>query len=212
MKSLCGYALILFLATIGYSDGIPVDRKTGKITVPFTAIKLTESQTEEIEALGTLTLSNIEWKDFRKIGINCPKRFNAVVPNTYQDCTCDLSPYVIQISKDSVAILHGEITGNAGRDLLFFLEYDQKWISLSVDHRGQFYFNGTLIPFDSLISTISNAKILHKSDTSKYNIDFKRGLFVNKPFGMTFDSPQLKSRINKLYETAKRKGLSIPTE
>jgi hypothetical protein len=189
------------------ADGIPVDKKTGKVRVPHTIISISENQIEEIEALGSLTLTNVQWKQLRKIGPNCPKRFENVLPITWNDCTCEMSPYVIQLSKDKIAVIHYEINGNAGLALKNFLEWSSEWVSLSVDHRGQFYFKGTLIPFESLISTIASSMI----KTSESQKDNDRFIFIHKPFGMSLKSPQLESRIKKLYETAKQTGLSIPT-
>jgi hypothetical protein len=190
-----------------FADGIPVDQKTGKISVPFTAIKISENQIEEIEALGTLTLTNVEWEQFRKEGKNCPKRFE-VVPINYRGCTCGMGNYVIQISKDSVAILRNSIIGNAGRDLSNFLQFQSDQVSLSVDHRGQFYFSGILIPFDSLISSITNTKIMK----NRIGADTNRVLFINKPFGMSTNSFQLRSRFDKINKAAKISGLTIFTE
>jgi hypothetical protein len=197
---------VVFTCTI-LADGIPIDRKTGRINEPYTAIKITESQVEEIETLGTLTLTNIQWKQLRAIGGNCPKRFQNVLPITWNDCTCDMSPYAIQLSRDSVAIIHSEIKGDLGLELQSFLMESSEYISLSVDHRGQFYYKGFLIPFDKLVNIIETATI-KKSNNS--NDD--RYLFIFRPLGMTIKSPQLERRINKLHEVAKKAGLAIPKQ
>ncbi len=207
MKLFQATVFIVILCSIAFSDGIPVDRKTGQINVDHTIIRISKDQTEEIEAIGTLTLTNVQWEQLRKIGPNCPKRFNNVLPITWNDCTCDMSPYVIQISKDSIAVIHFEINGDAGRELVYSLEESTEWISLSVDHRGQFYFKGILIPFESLLATISTTKIKIKSDGKA---EKQRFVYIHKPIGMTEKSPQLESRLKKLFETAKKSGLSIP--
>jgi hypothetical protein len=205
------YRIILLVVVLTYTtlaDGIPVDKKTKRIRVPHTIIRISENQVEEIEAIGTLTLTNVQWKQLRNIGPNCPKRFENVLPITWNDCTCDMSPYVIQISRDSIAVLHNDINGNAGIELRYFLEGSTGWVSLSVDHRGQFYFKGILIPFENLLTTISTSTI--KESDNKY--EKRRFIFIHKPLGMSEKSPQLESRLNKLFETAKQSGLSIPNQ
>jgi hypothetical protein len=186
------------------ADGIPVDKKTGRILAPYTVIKISDSQIEEIETLGTLTLTDEQWKHMRAIGKNCPKRFQNILPITWNDCTCDMSPYVIQMSRDSVAIIHSEIQGIVGAELQSFLVESSEDISLNVDHRGQFYFKGFLIPFDDLLRIIASSTI-NTSPQSNHN----RYLFIFHPLGMTSKSPQLKSRIKKLHETAIAAGLTI---
>lgn len=207
MKIFLATLLIIVMTLIVFADGIPVDRKTKRIRGDHTLLKISKNQIEEIEAIGTLTLTDLQWQQLRKIGPNCPKRFENVLPITWNDCTCDVSPYVIQISRDSIAVLHNQIHGDAGTKLKYFLEGSPDWISLSVDHRGQFYFKGILIPFENLLSTISTSRIM-ESD-SKF--EKRRFIFIHKPVGMSEKSPQLEGRLNKLFETARQAGLSVPT-
>jgi hypothetical protein len=208
MKTIHIILLQVIFTSILFSDGIPVDRKTKKIRVPHTIIQVSENQIEEIEALGTLTLTNVQWKQLRKIGPNCPKRFDNVLPITWNDCTCGIETYVIQITKNKIAVPHNQINGKAGIELKYYLESSTEMVSLSVDHRGQFYYKGTLIPFDSVISTISTSKIKYSQDEYEKH----RFLFVSKPLGMDIKSPQLATRLTKLYEIAKQAGLAIPNE
>ena len=72
------------------ADGIPVDRKTGKVQVPHTVISLTAEQIEETQTLGTFTLTPGQWPDIRKKSPQCPKRLSNVVPVTWNDCTCGM--------------------------------------------------------------------------------------------------------------------------
>jgi hypothetical protein len=200
------FAFVL-LSCVVLGDGIPVDRKTGQITVPHTFLKLTGEQIDELAILGTLTLTDPQWKQFRAIGSNCPKRFQIVLPITWEYCTCDMHPYAIQMSEDSVAIIHEEISGDAGTELATAIRETTDGIRLKVDRRGQYYYNGVLIPFDSLLKMLTGAEIAKTKDGKE-----KRYFSVEIPLGLSGKSPQLQSRLMRLYSEAKNAGFMIPAD
>jgi hypothetical protein len=196
--------VLAFLSNIALSDGIPVNKKTGGITVPHSVLKLSNDQIEEIETVGTLTLTESQWKQFRAIGANCPKRFLNILPITWDDCTCDMSPYAIQLSYDSIAIIHGQISCDVGVELKKFLMESTENIKLKVDRQGQFYYGGVLIPFDSLLKILSESEIAKFPDAKYY-----RYFSVEPPYGFSVKSPQLQSQVQKLFNEAKRVGLKV---
>ena len=59
-------ASLLTSASLVLADGIPVNRKTGKVEVPHTVVSLTEEQIEETQTLGTFTLTPEQWRDIRR--------------------------------------------------------------------------------------------------------------------------------------------------
>jgi hypothetical protein len=196
---------LTFFSNVVLSDGIPVDRKTGRITMPHSVLKLSEDQIEEIETIGTLTLTDSQWKKFRAIGSNCTKRFMNILPITWEDCTCDMSPYAIQLSYDSVAILHEEISGDIGVELKTSIMESYENISLRADRSGQFYHNGFLIPFDSLLKIVCTSEVAQPKEGKG-----SRFFSVELPFGFSEKSPQLESRLMKLYSEAKKAGFTVP--
>ena len=55
-------ASLIASATLVLADGIPLDRKTGEVTVPHTIVTLTAEQVEETQTLGTFTLTPEQWR------------------------------------------------------------------------------------------------------------------------------------------------------
>lgn len=192
VTSLCGVVL---------ADGIPVNRETRRVSVPHTVIKLSTSQSEEIETLGTLTLSPDQWRHLRTIGRSCPKRIQNILPVTWADCTCDLSPYGIQLSRGEVAITHSQISDVVPADLEVEIEQGSG-IWLRVDSRGQFYHNGVLVPFPHLVRLIaaSAGKIPQGSASQE------RYMGIELPVNLRRDSDVLKTRLDTLNQTAKSAG------
>jgi hypothetical protein len=208
MKSLTAcLSLVVLCAAAALGDGIPVDRGTRKVTVPHTVLSLTASQAEEVEILNTLTLTDEQWKQLRAVGPLCPKRFTTILPVDYDDCTCGVSCYVIQLSRTEVAVPHYEINGEAPGQLYEDLMHGSR-LGLRVDGRGQFYFEGVLIAFPRLIETLkkSNGKI------SNGNEVVQRPFYVQMPLGVHRNSAVTKSRLDTLYATAKAAGWYVHGE
>jgi hypothetical protein len=64
---------LAFFSNVALSDGITVDRKTGRITVHHSVLRLSGDQIEKVETISTLTLTDSQWKKIGAIGSNCPK-------------------------------------------------------------------------------------------------------------------------------------------
>lgn len=148
---------LLASAALAWAEGIPVDRKTGKIWCEHTVVSLTPEQIEETQTLGTFTLTAGQWKDLRAKRPGCPKRFDIVLPVTYDDCCCGVdAEYVIALSRDRIAVLMGgdtdPVSAEAIRDSLVKLPYNAP---LRMNERGEFFLGKSLVPFPTLLKALS---------------------------------------------------------
>lgn len=151
-------------ATLVLADGIPLNRKTGKVTVPHTIVSLTAEQIEETQTLGTFTLTQEQWHEVRAKSPQCPKRFNNIVPVTWNDCTCGLEEgYVIALSRDRVAVLHDGTSGMSVERVGYEL-FKSNNITLRMNERGEFHLGGHLIPFPTLLKAFAAASENAKRD------------------------------------------------
>jgi hypothetical protein len=202
MKPVALFIVSLFASTLlVLADGIPVDRKTGKVEVPHTVVPLTAEQIEETQTLGTFTLTPGQWHDIRKKSPQCPKRFSNVVPVTWNDCTCGLEQgYAIALSKDRVAVLHDGTSEVSVRMLCYELfEYSQ--ITLRMNERGEFYLGGRLIHFPLLLEAL----VTPPADVSGKK---ERYLDVQLPVGTKQMDAVFESRLRKVAAAADKMGLS----
>lgn len=153
MKPITLLIMSLFAsASPALADGIPVDRETGKVDVPHTIVSLTAEQIEETQALGTFTLTPDQWRAIRAKSPRCPKRFNTVLPVTFNDCCCGIDEeYVIALSRDRIAVLHGGDSGVSVGAVRHELFKDRRVTTLRMNERGEFHLAGTLVPFPTLL-------------------------------------------------------------
>ncbi|MES2921139.1 MAG: hypothetical protein V4819_06325 [Verrucomicrobiota bacterium] len=188
-------------ASLVLADGIPVDRKTGKVEVPHTVVALTEEQVEETQTLGTLTLTQGQWRDIRQKSPQCPKRFSDVVPVKWNDCTCGLEQgYVIALSRDRVAVLHDETSGVSVQKLCYEL-FEYSNITLRMNERGEFYLGGRLIPFPMLLEALV---------TPPDDAGGKKGRYLDLelPVGSKQTDAVFESRLREVAAAADKMGLS----
>ena len=223
MKTCLAVLLLLSsLVTVVHPDGIPLDRRTGRIIGPHTIITLAESQSEEIETLGTLTLTSEQWRQLRAIGPRCPKRFDAVLPITYRDPTPEgWGLYAIQLSRSEVAVDHDVITKPADWEFESEVTKSQwDYVDLYVDRRGQFYSKGVLIPFPRILE-LFRASSGHlpprpdrpgKDGLSIPELERRRELSITLPVGLSRESAALKTRLGELYKIAKTAGWRTPDD
>lgn len=208
---------LLTMTSIAFAEGIPVDHETGKVTVPHTIISLSTAQIEEIQTLGTLTLTSEQERQVRAKTPQCAKRFNSILPVTMRDCCCGVEwPYVIALSRDSVAVLHSEqLSVDEIRHQLF-----KEWnTEFHVNERGEFYVEGQLIPFPKLLEAISagpinpkrnaEGKLVHKSPEAESDIDYECYLYVEMPIGAKPTDAVYASRFKQLAAAAKKIGLDF---
>lgn len=209
MKSIALFVTSLFAsATLALADGIPVDRKTGEVKVPHTVVSLTEEQVEETQTLGTFTLTSDQWRKIREKSPQCPKRFNEVLPVTYNDCLCGVgSEYVIALSRDRVAVLlHGDSGVNV--ESLRYMLFNDGFAPLRMNERGELHLGGKPIPFPTLLKAFATPP-----DDGKRNDD--RYLNVELPVGSKPTDAVFESRLRQIAAAADRIGLQqnlFPTE
>ena len=197
MKS--SLAFLLLLAGIASGDGIPV--ADGQVTAAHTVLELSDSQAEEVDVLGSLTLNPAQFAKLRAIGPSCPKRFETVLPVTWNDCTCDMNLYAIHLSRQRVAVLHRQLEVPAAQVLENRLK-EQGDLFLHADRRGQFYHDGVLIPFPRLLELIGQSS----GKARPGNIPEELQLMVELPVGLDRNSAALRTRIDELRDAATRGG------
>lgn len=208
MKTIRNIILSIATATLGFAEGIPVDHETGKVTIPHTIITLSVEQIEETQALGTLTLNKEQERNLRVVSPQCPKRFPNVLPVTMRDCCCGIEgAYVIALSRDRVAVLHNTWSIETMRWDLF----EDYSTHLHVNGRGEFYFEGLLIPFPILLKTFAAGPIEAKrNDKGKLvhsDSEDERFLYVELPVGAKATDAVYHDRLQQLAAIAEKIGL-----
>lgn len=196
--SLC---ISLAVATVARGDGLPFSEKEHKVVGPHTVLTLNQSQVEETETLGTLTLTADQWEAMRKIGPSCPKRFDTLYPFDLHDNVGETEPYVILLSRTTAAILHNDIQALSAEYYSIVL-WQQGALELKVDRKGQFYFEGKLIPYPQLLQAISS----RPADTPGYRYPRENTLQFTLPVGMSRESGVLKTRLSEVEATARKAG------
>ncbi|MES2923903.1 MAG: hypothetical protein V4819_20285 [Verrucomicrobiota bacterium] len=205
MKSLIRQLLILgfSIGIVSADGGIPVDLATHSVKVPHTLLTVSESQREEIDVVGTLTLTPDQWKELRAIGPDCPKRIDRILLETYDDCGCDLIDvfYAIQLNTGAVAVTHDQLSSGWGFRKLQLALSESDTLQLRVDPRGQFYHEGILIPFPRLLDLV-------KASSKKPRADgiILRKIGVVRPTGVSRKDAAVADRLETLFKTAEAAG------
>jgi hypothetical protein len=210
--------LLLASATLALSDGIPVDRKTGKVRCAHTVVSLTAEQVEETQALGTFTLTSEQWRALRAKRPSCPKRFNTVLPVTFNDCCCGVEgEYVIALSRDRIAVLMVEDSDEALRSVRWAIFRSQA-VTLRANERGKFYAGGMLVPFPLLLKAFATppeggkrdaqGKILITEYLFGRNETGTAWLVVELPMGAKPTDAVYESRLRQIAALADKIGLS----
>ena len=151
----CIIAALLAIASSAIADGIPVDEKTGKIRCKHTVVSLTAEQIEETQTLGTFTLTTGQWKELRAKRPDCPKRFDNVLPVSYEGCSCGVEgEYVIALSRDRIAVLMPENSKDELRSVRWAL-FKSRIVTLHANERGEFHAGGILVPFPLLLQAFA---------------------------------------------------------
>lgn len=155
--------IFLWCAVAG-AEGLHIEN--GKLLESHTTITLTDGQAEEIDALGTLTLTSDQWARLREKYPACPKRFDLIVPITENTCTCGLTDIIVRFSRNKAAVLDRGIDAEALGELRSMFKGElmtlgSRWnrssmheMQLRMDERGQFYFSGMLLPFEVLLEVV----------------------------------------------------------
>lgn len=219
MKSITHLIASLFAtASLAFAEGIPVDHETGKITIPHTIISLTAEQIEETQTLGTFTLAAEQWREIRAKSPQYPKRFNHVIPVTSRDCNCGIEgPYVIQISRDKIAVLD-ENEGALSVESIRYELFEDVYMSLRMNERGEFFSDGKLVPFQTLLNAFAtppdNAKrnnhgklVVARISDDGEEYFLTRSLYVELPVGAKPTDAVYHSRLKQLAANADMIGI-----
>lgn len=166
MKPITLFIASLFAsASLALADGIPVDRETGKISVKHSVVSLTADQIEETQTLGTFTLTPDQWREIRTKSPGCPKRFNTILPATWNDCTCGVEDeYVIALSRDRIAVMHDAEPVVSLRAVRYELFKEIRVTKLRMNERGEFHLGGALVPFPTLLDAFDSPSAGLKRD------------------------------------------------
>jgi hypothetical protein len=182
-----------------FADGLPVDPQTHKITVPHSVVRISDSQREEIDVLGTITFSQQQLESLRNSFPRCPKRIQHVFPITFSD-SIEAPSYAIQVTADSVAIVPASALPI--RDYIG-TQFGLLRCILDVDRRGQFYVYGILVPFNQVLKMVEETKGFEEPKEEE------RKITISLPFGMKRDDSVVKSRIDQILKEAKKAGAGI---
>lgn len=189
------------------ADGIPVDRKTGKVEAPHTIVTLTAEQIEETQALGTFTLTAEQWRNIRQKSPQCPKRFNNVLPVTFNDCLCGIDgEYVIALSRERIAVLHYGDAGVSVESVRYKL-FSNGTTSLRMNDRGEFYVDGKLVPFPTLLKAFATPPDAAKGSKDGSGSTNTRWLVVELPVGSKPTDAVFESRLKEIAAAAEHIGL-----
>ena len=211
---------LLASASLSLADGIPVDRKTGKVDVAHTVVPLTAEQIEETRTLGTFTLTPGQWREIRAKSPQCPKRFNTILPVTWNDCTCGVDDeYVIALSRDRIAVMHCDEPDVSLRAVRYELFKEIRVTKLRMNERGEFHLGGTLVPFPTLMEAFdSPSEGLKRDEDGKLIVTVSEhgsvytctpGLDVELPMGSKPTDAVFASRLKQVAVAANRIGFRV---
>jgi len=213
-------ASLLASATLVIADGIPVNRKTGAVEVPHTVVTLTAEQIEETQTLGTFTLTPDQWKGIRAKSPQCPKRFNTILPVTWNDCTCGVDDkYVIALSRERIAVLHDADPGASLRAVRYELLKDRRITTLRMNERGEFHLGGILVPFPTLLEAFASPpEGVKRNEQGKLLVTVSEdgsvytcipGLAVELPMGSKPSDAVFASRLRQIAAAADHLGFRV---
>jgi len=188
------------------ADGIPFDVKTGKVTTAHVMIELSDSQREEIIALGSITLDSAQWADSRKLNPAVPKRIEMVFPRDWADCSCGAEnvAYAIHTEPGRAAIIADFMEGDPA-SLLKERLGESGGAFLSVDPRGQFYHEGRLVPFAMLLKALEIQAKPAKNQVAPPD----PCISIDIPFELEPSSAVLKPRLDEASAVAAKAGWEV---
>jgi len=193
--------LILTMLTLSaacLADGLPKD-ENGNLTVPHTLVTPNASQIEEIETLDSITLTEKQWAELRKVSPSTPKRLEGIVPITWNDCLCETPCGAVRMKDGKIAVWHE--TQDA-KSLSYRINPARK-LTLMVDHRGQFHLNGVLVRYKVLIDAIRASETVKTENRDEYPAGIAE---VKVPPGMRADDPVFIDRLTSIHTELAAKG------
>ena len=195
MKTLLKIAAII--TTVGhlFGDGLP--KENGRLTVQHVLVPLSASQREEIETLDTVTLTSEQWKTVRKQFPDIPKRLVGILPISFNDCLCCVDSFEgVLMESGELAVWDYDLPLTVD-GLAAQLTYEASLI-IRMDHRGQCYRDGVLIPFDKLLAAIHASRPVSAEQKKEATIEI--------PPGRNPTDPIFADRLKQLYLALAKKG------
>jgi serine/threonine protein kinase len=196
---------------------MPLDRSTGKIKSPHTLITLAPAQIEETQTLGTLTLTDEQWRVVREKSPQCPKRIQHILFTALPDENFSIAEdYIIELSSDRIAVIH-KSDANKNLESLRDEIFRQPIISLRSNERGEFHLHGKLIPFPTLLNAFAfppkdakldeEGKLIFVTSKIKKATTVQFWLGVKLPSGSLPTDPVYQYRLKQLADAAEKIGL-----
>ena len=200
-----------------FADGIPVDRKTGEVSAPHTVVSLTAEQIDETQTLGTLTLTPEQWRVVRTKSPQSPKRFNSIIPVPGSNRIDGVDgEYVIELSRDRMAVLHDGDSGVSVESVRAEL-FKDSITSLRVNERGEYHLGGILVPFPTLLKALAappdvaqrdeEGKLIVTATIDGREMTGPRWLGVKLPAGAKPTDPVYQSRLRQIAAAADQIGI-----
>lgn len=188
-------------------------------------LELTESQAEEVELLDTLTLTDEQWRDLRKIGPACPKRFYTILPIDHNDCTCGYSDYVILVSRRKAAVLHYMIKEDQTEGLEQLFTYSKpsilwgsRWekyygdrLTLRVDGQGRFSMGSSFISYEQLRKLLALKQMSFDPSRGPMPVENNRSLVFQLAVGVRAGG-DVKAKAGELRKVAEASGWDVEFE
>ena len=188
------------------ADRIPIDLKTRTVTDEHIMLEVSDTQAEEMDTQGTLTLTTEQWQLLRNKGLMWPMRLEWIVNYDEDTCGCALMGNTgIRVDEKRVAIVPGYSEIENAEQALHSARDESRNINLRADRRGQFYAEGILIPFRDLLAYFE--KPSEPDDEGR-----QPSLNVSFPAGIERTSAAVKERVDKLEATAKASGWEVQIE
>ncbi len=196
--------LLLALSSASFGEGIPVNRETWQLTTPAELIAISESQREEIDVYGTLTLDSKQWKRLQRKHPSISKRVT-VVPLNYDDCTCGMSNYVIRTAPLEVAFpLHISLRRVSSVKELLESDFEdntenQSHLYVRIDGLGRAYVHGTRFSLKQIEDFLKHPMESFKTKKDKTLVIYDAG-------PSTGFTPASQKRVDKLIVAAQKYG------
>lgn len=199
--------LIVLSPTLLFADGLPLNEDRTKYEGSHYLVTLNEDQLEEVTVIGTLTLTSDQWKEAREKNSNTPKRIDAILPSTHNDCMCGMEEetFGVWFKNGTVAVVFGNTP--VPFDQLPTEAKDElaKNLHFYIDERGQFYQDGKLIPYSDVKARAAYLKAA-PAEASSVNLE---GLNIDLPPHLKATDPALAGRLTELQKIAKTAGRSF---
>lgn len=201
-------SLLVFLTpALLFAEGLPLNESRTKYEGPHHLVKLNEDQLEEVTVSGTLTLTSAQWQEVRKLSPSAPKRIEAILPSTHNDCMCGMEEqtYGVWFKDGTVAVVYEDAPVPFEKLDAKTKDELSKDLHFRMDERGQFYQDCKLIPYSEVKARVAYLKATSVEDPSS-NL---AGLAIELPPHSKANDAALAGRLTELQKIAKTAGRSF---